>query len=67
MSNYLGTVIRIIGIFLGLVLFWFLVSFVLVLIASIVNIEFLNLTNIISVLGFIFLIKTFYPRFIFSN
>jgi uncharacterized membrane protein len=46
MSNYLGTVIRIIGIFLGLVLFWFLVSFVLVLIASIVNIEFLVINSI---------------------
>ncbi|CAM3950900.1 hypothetical protein CP963_08665 [Arcobacter cloacae] len=67
MSNYLGTIFRIIGIFLTLIIFWFLVSLFFVFIISFIDISFFNLKNIIYMLGLIFLVRIFYPRYIFQN
>ena len=44
MSNYIGTIFGVIGIFLSLVMFWFLISFGFVLIASLIDCLFAILT-----------------------
>ena len=67
MSNYIGTIFRVIGIFVSLVLFWFLISFGFVLIASLIDTNFFKLENVSYVLGLILFIRIFYPRYIFQN
>lgn len=67
MSNYIGTIFGVIGIFLSLVMFWFLISFGFVLIASLIDTNFFKLENVFYVLGLILFIRIFYPRYIFQN
>jgi hypothetical protein len=67
MSNYLGTIFRVIGIFLSLVMFWFLVSLGFVLIASLIDTNYFKLENIFYILGLILFIRIFYPRYIFQD
>ena len=67
MSNYIGTIFRVIGIFVSLVLFWFLISFGFVLIASLIDTSYFKFENVFYVLGLILFIRIFYPRYIFQN
>ncbi len=67
MSNYIGTIFGVIGIFLSLVMFWFLISFGFVLIASLIDTSYFKFENVFYVLGLILFIRIFYPRYIFQN
>jgi len=67
MSNHTGTLLRIIGIFMGLISFWFVISLVFtLLIVLTTNVQF-NITTALSVFGILLLIRIFYPRFIFKD
>lgn len=57
----------VIGIFLSLVMFWFLISFGFVLIASLIDTSYFKFENVFYVLGLILFIRIFYPRYIFQN
>jgi len=67
MSNYTGTIFRVMGVFLSLVMFWFLISFGFVLIASLIDTSYFKFENVFYVLGLILFIRIFYPRYIFQN
>lgn len=67
MSNYTGTIFRVMGVFLSLVMFWFLISFGFVLIVSLIDTNYFKLENVFYVLGLILFIRIFYPRYIFQN
>lgn len=67
MSNHTGTLFRIVGIFFSLLIFWFMISLVIVLLLSLFDGSFLDITNILYVLGAMFLIGIFYPKFIFRG
>ncbi len=67
MSNYIGTIFGVIGIFLSLVMFWFLISLSFVLIASLIDTSYFKFENVFYVLGLILFIRIFYPRYIFQN
>lgn len=67
MSNYTGTIFRVMGVFLSLVMFWFLISFGFVLIVSLIDTNYFKLENVFYVLSLILFIRIFYPRYIFQN
>lgn len=66
-SNYRGTLFRVVFILISLVVFWFVISFIAVLLLSIL----FGLNMSLSILGYMFLfimlIRIFYPKFIFKN
>lgn len=67
MSNHTGTVLRIMGIFIGLISFWFIISLVFtLLIVLITHVQF-NLQNALYVFAILLFIRMFYPRYIFKN
>lgn len=67
MSNHDETVIRIIGLFLSLLSFWFIISFSILAVASFFDNNLFTLENILYSFLIVLLIRVFYPRFIFSN
>lgn len=67
MSNHTGTLLQIIGIFMGLISFWFIISLVFtLLIVLITNIQF-NISNALYVFAILLFIRVFYPRYIFKT
>lgn len=66
MTNYNGTLLRIVGIFLQLVAFWLFLSFIIVLLLSWFGIMAITLTETLWVFLIIMSIRIFYPRFIFT-
>lgn len=67
MSNHDETVIRIIGLFLSLLSFWFIISFSILAVGSFFDNNLFTLENILYSFLIVLLIRVFYPRFIFSN
>lgn len=67
MSNYNGTLIRIVFIFFTLLAFWFTISLAIFLLVTL----FFNIDSSFSMLAYILLvvllIRVFYPKFIFRN
>lgn len=66
MTNYNGTLIRIVGIFLQLVAFWLFLSFIIVLLLSLFGVTAITITETLWVFLMIMAIRVVYPRFIFT-
>ncbi|WP_419771404.1 MAG: hypothetical protein ACNI3C_06325 [Candidatus Marinarcus sp.] len=67
MSNHTGTLLRIIGIFVGLIGVWFGISLVFTLIIVLITPVQFNVSNALYVFGILLFIRIFYPRYIFKN
>jgi hypothetical protein len=67
MSNHTGTLLRVIGVFFSLLGFWFMVSFILICLISLVENSFFSFTNILYGFMIILIIRVFYPRFVFRS
>ena len=67
MSNYNGTLLRIVFIFFTLLAFWLTISLAIFLLVTL----FFNIDSSFSMLAYILLvvllIRVFYPKFIFRN
>lgn len=66
MTNYNGTLLRIVGIFLQLVAFWLFLSFIIVLLLSLFGVTAIIVTETLWVFLIIMTIRVVYPRFIFT-
>jgi len=67
MSNHIGTLLRIIFIFLSLIGFWFVISLTFTLVVVLLtNFQF-NISTALCVFSILLFVRVFYPRFIFKD
>lgn len=67
MSSYNKTIIKIIGIFLVLISFWFFISLIFLFILGLfLNIE-ITFINTLLLFLIVIIIRVFFPRFIFKD
>jgi len=67
MSNHDETILRTVGIFMVLFVFWFSIGAIIVGVVSLFDSSLFTFINMLYVFLGILFIRVFYPRFIFSQ